>query len=165
MAAHNSSKALCNRAVTGGTSRGCQPSANHPSWKCGSASISARQRSPLGKDRSIPVRRDIITARRIASDDLLKQRNGFCLRRGYGQPPPASSRCARHCPELVLPADWFAWDRLHPQNSPSISPASLTNICSAAGRRGNPGMVMMPPQITTRNSAPAFSRTSLIGIT
>ncbi len=34
----------------------------------------------------------IITARRITSGELLKQRKGFCIRRGYGPPLPASSR-------------------------------------------------------------------------
>ena len=35
----------------------------------------------------------------------------------------------------------------------------------AAGTRGSPGMVMISPQITTRNSAPPESRTSRIGTT
>jgi len=33
----------------------------------------------------------IITTRRITSGELLKQRNGFCIHRGYGPPLPASS--------------------------------------------------------------------------
>ena len=35
----------------------------------------------------------------------------------------------------------------------------------AAGTRGRPGMVMISPQITTRNSAPPDSRISRIGTT
>ncbi len=34
----------------------------------------------------------IITARRITSGELLKQRKGFCIRRGYGPPLSVSSR-------------------------------------------------------------------------
>ena len=49
------------------------------------------------------------------------------------------------------------------QNSPSTSPASFTKMLFAAGTRGNPGMVIISPQITTINSAPADRRTSLIG--
>ena len=49
------------------------------------------------------------------------------------------------------------------QNNPSISPASLMQMLSAAGLRGRPGMVMISPQTTTTNPAPALSRTSRTG--
>ena len=42
-----------------------------------------------------------------------------------------------------------------------ICPRSLTNIASADGTRGRPGMVMMSPQMTTTNSAPADKRTEI----
>src|SRR5579862_7441916 len=50
------------------------------------------------------------------------------------------------------------------QNSPTILPSGLTSIASADGTLGRPGMVMISPQITTTNSAPAESRTSRIGM-
>ena len=51
------------------------------------------------------------------------------------------------------------------QNKPVIRPAPSTLIESAAGRRGNPGMVMISPHTTTRNSAPPASLISRIGTT
>jgi hypothetical protein len=51
------------------------------------------------------------------------------------------------------------------QNRPSISPWSFTKILLADGARGNPGIVMMSPQIATKNSAPADKRSSRIGTT
>ena len=36
-------------------------------------------------------------------------------------------------------------------------------IASAEGARGNPGMVIISPQITTMNPAPAARRTSRMG--
>ncbi len=44
----------------------------------------------------------IITTRRITSGELLKQRKGFCIRRGYGPPLPVSSRFS-----LTRPAQGF----------------------------------------------------------
>ncbi len=54
--------------------------------------------------------------------------------------------------------------RLNDQKRPSISPASLRWIDSAAGTRGRPGIVMISPQMTTTNPAPAARRTSRTGI-
>src|ERR1700690_1279672 len=48
-----------------------------------------------------------------------------------------------------------------PQLRPSISPLT-TRILSAAGARGNPGIVRMSPMRTTTNPAPARRRTSRI---
>ena len=45
-----------------------------------------------------------------------------------------------------------------------ILPSSSISILSAAGTFGRPGMVIISPQTMTINSAPAESRTSLIGI-
>ena len=47
-----------------------------------------------------------------------------------------------------------------PQNNPTMRPSGPTSMASAAGTFGKPGMVMISPQITTTNSAPADSRTS-----
>jgi hypothetical protein len=44
----------------------------------------------------------IITARRITSGELLKQRNGFSIERAYGSPLPASSRFSLTMPQKVL---------------------------------------------------------------
>src|SRR6266540_834730 len=51
------------------------------------------------------------------------------------------------------------------QNSPAIWPLPSRPIISADGTLGRPGIVMMSPQMTTMNSAPADSRTSRIGTT
>ena len=45
-----------------------------------------------------------------------------------------------------------------------ILPSASSWMLLAAGTRGKPGIVMMSPQITTTNSAPAESRTSRTGI-
>ena len=41
-----------------------------------------------------------------------------------------------------------------------MRPSSSTSMFTADGTFGNPGMVMMSPQIITTNSAPAARRTS-----
>src|SRR5215207_10620599 len=51
------------------------------------------------------------------------------------------------------------------QNRPTILPPSSRPMTSAEGILGRPGMVMMSPQTTTMNSAPAARRTSRIGTT
>ena len=45
-----------------------------------------------------------------------------------------------------------------------MRPSGASSILLAAGTFGRPGMVMMSPQTTTTNSAPAESRTSRIGM-
>ena len=45
-----------------------------------------------------------------------------------------------------------------------MRPSGASSILLAAGTFGRPGMVMMSPQTTTTNSAPADSRTSRIGM-
>ena len=50
------------------------------------------------------------------------------------------------------------------QNNPTIRPSPSTSMLSAAGTFGKPGMVMISPQMTTTNSAPAERRTSRTGI-
>ena len=42
------------------------------------------------------------------------------------------------------------------QNKPVMLPFSSTLIWCAAGTRGKPGIVMISPQITTKNSAEGF---------
>ena len=42
-----------------------------------------------------------------------------------------------------------------------MRPSSVTSIFSAAGTRGNPGMVMMSPVRTTTKPAPALTLTCL----
>lgn len=49
------------------------------------------------------------------------------------------------------------------QNSPSIFPLASIRMDSAAGVRGNPGIVIISPQIATTNPAPAANRTSRMG--
>src|SRR5271170_4702667 len=62
-----------------------------------------------------------------------------------------------YCP---LPAARPAQRRI--QNSPEILPSASISIELAAGTLGNPGMVMISPQIITTTCAPAASRTSRI---
>ena len=50
------------------------------------------------------------------------------------------------------------------QNSPVILPSASTSMLTAAGFLGRPGMVMMLPQMTTTNPAPAARRTSRTSI-
>src|SRR5690349_13536388 len=66
--------------------------------------------------------------------------------------PASMAKCRR------APADKF-------QNSPAIWPLASRPIDSADGTLGRPGMVMMSPQMTTMNSAPADNLTSRIGTT
>src|SRR4030042_1464825 len=47
------------------------------------------------------------------------------------------------------------------QDSPTISPSSVTSTFSADGTVGSPGMVMISPQYTTTNPAPALRETSV----
>src|SRR5688572_28504138 len=56
-------------------------------------------------------------------------------------------------------------NRAQDQNRPSISPLALSLMLLADGTRGRPGMVMISPQMTTMNSAPADSLTSRTGTT
>ena len=51
------------------------------------------------------------------------------------------------------------------KKSPVVRPSFVTSIRFAAGTRGNPGIVMISPQTTTKNSAPADSLTSRTGTT
>ncbi len=58
------------------------------------------------------------------------------------------------------PVGWFFTTTRKGQNNPSIWPSSLKRMFSAEGTRGRPGMVMISPQTTTPNPAPALSLTS-----
>src|SRR5690606_13439862 len=48
---------------------------------------------------------------------------------------------------------------------PAIPPPSFSRMPAAAGFRGSTGMVMIAPQMTTTNSAPAARRISRMGTT
>src|SRR5262249_8616473 len=99
---------------------------------------------------------------RAGADDAAHRRPG-----GGGAAAGAAAR-----PASAEAAEGGATRRLKPrrrrprerddsaQNSPTIRPSTPTSIESAAGTRGSPGMVMISPQTTTTNTAPAESLTS-----
>ena len=49
----------------------------------------------------------IITTRRITSGELLKQRKGFCIQKGYGLPVTVSSQFALTTPSCVLLENYY----------------------------------------------------------
>ena len=117
------------------------------------ANITVKMRSTRGRPRPhTAILRHLFTAPQSGSHDTINDQFS-----SQQQSPLRGNSCVVSGP---IPLRQILGDH---QNRPSTCPSSPIRRLLAAGTLGNPGIVIISPQIATINPAPAARRTSRMG--